>query len=378
MQPERERELAGRLLAAHASGGGELSGEPYVQPIRHYTGSQRLADEISRLLRNRPLAVALSGDLAQPGSYLSLDLAGIPGVLVRDQQGVARAFVNLCRHRGAPVASGSGKAIAGLVCPYHGWVYGLDGSLAACSRPEAFAHQAPGELALHPLPTSEAHGILWVAADAAATAAIDLGGAEMELASFQLERYVPFASLSSERAINWKLVIDTFLEAYHVPHLHRRSLAPYFAGDVALFDAFGAGGRLAVARSSLADLVGQPRQQWEVLPHTTLLYLLFPCTVLIHQQDHVELVRALPVPGHSDRARIQLSLYTPEAVARESEQRHWQKNWQVLCSVTEEDFELAERMQAGYAARPDGDLLFGSNESGLSHFHGSIERALGA
>ncbi len=375
MRPEDERRLAERLLAAR-DGDGDLDGAPYRQPIRHYTCARRLDDEINRLFRRRRLAVGLSGDVASPGSYLEVDVAGTSVLVVRGAAGELRAFLNRCRHRGAPLVCGRGDTGAAFVCPYHGWVYGLDGGLRACSRPAAFAGIDFAALGLQSVGVAEEHGIIFVRLASEGDDGAGLVGAAADLRSFELATLVPFAHESRERRINWKLVVDTFLEGYHVPHLHRRSLAPYFAGGLALFDAFGDGGRLAVARASLADLDGIVPAERRVVPHTTLLYLLFPGTVLIHQQDHVELVRATPIAGHSDRARVDLALYTRGAMRDPSEQRRWQRNWEILRTVTEEDFELAERMQAGFAAGDTGELIFGSNESGLRHFHASIARAL--
>lgn len=375
MRPEDERRLAERLLAAR-EGDRDLDGAPYRQPIRDYTCARRLDDEVSRLFRRRYVAVGLSGDVAGPGSYVEIDVAGTSVLVVRGAAGELRAFLNRCRHRGAPLVCGRGDTGAAFVCPYHGWVYGLDGGLRACSRPAAFDGIDFAALGLESVGVAEEHGIVFVRLAAGGDDGTGLGEAAADLGSFELSTLVPFAHESRERRINWKLVVDTFLEGYHVPHLHRRSLAPYFAGGLALFDAFGDGGRLAVARASLADLDGVAPHERRVVPHTTLLYLLFPCTVLILQQDHVELVRATPVAGHSDRARVDLALYTRGAVGDEREQRRWQRNWEILRAVTEEDFELAERMQAGFAGCDTGQLIFGSNESGLRHFHTSIAHAL--
>ena len=68
-------------------------------------------------------------DVAAPGSYLATTVGGLPVLVVRDDDGTLRAFLNVCRHRGSPLADGCGHARA-LSCPYHAWVYRLDGSLA--------------------------------------------------------------------------------------------------------------------------------------------------------------------------------------------------------------------------------------------------------
>ena len=121
-----------------------------------------------------------------------------------------------------------------------------------------------------------------------------LGGAEREIAPLGLPGYARFARRAMQRAMNWKLVIDTFLEAYHVPSLHRRSLGPTILGTPAAWDAFGRAGRLVAVRRSIADMRRQPEHTWNLLDHSVVLYLIFPNTILIHQVDHVEIVQAYP------------------------------------------------------------------------------------
>src|SRR5262249_22303456 len=109
-------------------------------PGSWYADAAHHALEIDRVFRRSWVGVGLADDVAAPGSYLAADVGPIPVVIVRDDAGNLRAFLNACRHRGAPVAYGSGSSRA-LQCSYHGWVYRLDGSLARAAgvgEPEGF------------------------------------------------------------------------------------------------------------------------------------------------------------------------------------------------------------------------------------------------
>jgi phenylpropionate dioxygenase-like ring-hydroxylating dioxygenase large terminal subunit len=108
----------------------------FRNPMAAYSDAARAQLERDRLFRGRPLFMGLSCRL--PSRRLSCrGDRGIPVLLVRGSDRVLRAFANICRHRGAPVASGCGHARA-FSCPYHGWTYGLDGRLAGIPEAAAF------------------------------------------------------------------------------------------------------------------------------------------------------------------------------------------------------------------------------------------------
>ena len=88
--------------------------------------------------------------------------------------------------------------------------------------------------------------------------------------------------------------IDTFLEAYHIFSLHKRSIGSDYFSDLGVFDAFGPNGRFVGVRRSADDLAGVPEEDWDLFPHTTIQYSLVPNALLVHQMDHVELWRVFP------------------------------------------------------------------------------------
>ena len=79
--------------------------------------------------------------VAKPGDYITVDYVSIPLIIVRGEDGEIRAFANSCRHRGTPVADGSGNCRA-FVCPYHGWAFRHDGALAGVPAPRGYAKSA--------------------------------------------------------------------------------------------------------------------------------------------------------------------------------------------------------------------------------------------
>ena len=118
----REEELAvGRRLLGHIDGRTtDLAGAMFRNRVGAYSSRERAVLERDRLFRARPILMGLSTRLPKPGDYLTEDVAGMPVLLTRGGDGALRAFANVCRHRGAPVAEGCGNARV-FVCPYHAW-----------------------------------------------------------------------------------------------------------------------------------------------------------------------------------------------------------------------------------------------------------------
>ena len=181
-----------------------------------------LARERERLFRHAWHYAGHSGQLEQPGSYLTLHVADVPLVVVRDRDDTLRAFVNVCRHRGAEVVSGSGPCTT-LQCHYHAWTYGLDGALRAAPRADAEPGFDRDGLGLRPAQVGTWGPFIFVNADADAGPLADTlgelpellreGGIEVESLAFHTR-----APYSLEA--NWKVAVENYLECYHCAVAH--------------------------------------------------------------------------------------------------------------------------------------------------------------
>jgi nitrite reductase/ring-hydroxylating ferredoxin subunit len=174
-----------------------LSGRPEWQdttepvahiPVEDYTSAAIRDAEVERLFRPLPLIVGHASEL-RPGQVMAHDDYGVPMLLARDADGVFRAFLNVCRHRGMRLVEQNGVAEtrASVVCPYHGWTYRLDGALRHRLHAEAFDRPCAGGEDLVPLPCEERHGLLWVlpTPGAAIDVAAHLRGLDAELPFFR-------------------------------------------------------------------------------------------------------------------------------------------------------------------------------------------------
>jgi phenylpropionate dioxygenase-like ring-hydroxylating dioxygenase large terminal subunit len=177
--------------------------------------------------------------------------------------------------------------------------------------------------------------------------------------------------------MNWKLLVDTFHEGYHIGFLHRESLKEVLHGNTADFQAFGSNHRLVFPRKKLERLKAEPEETWDLMWNTTVIYALFPNTLLMLQGDHVELARIFPSESRVDRAVMELALYVPKAPKTEEEITHWDRNMQlVLDVVTGEDFPAGRTIQAGLSSGAQTHLIYGRNEPAMIHYHRSLRSAL--
>ena len=132
-----DHEITERVLSHIANRSTDVGDELWREPVENYRSQQRFEAETERVLRRSYAAFCPSAALPEAGSFIARDAAGMPVVAVRGQDGVVRAFQNVCRHRGMRVASDSGCANA-FVCPYHGWTYELNGRLRHIPHAEGF------------------------------------------------------------------------------------------------------------------------------------------------------------------------------------------------------------------------------------------------
>lgn len=345
----------------------------YRQPVSQYIEPTALAQE-RQLFRQQPLFVCLGSEIPNPGDYVTDDFSGVPVLVVRQADGSVRAMINVCRHRGARLVSERGNAARGLVCPYHAWRYGTDGSLLARTYDAGFD---PACERLPSLPVMEHLGVVWVIADPDADPDFTgLAPLQDDFNAYGLADYQHFQTQVVEIRMNWKLVVDTFLESYHIQVLHRKTIGPYLHGNLGSFDGLGPHLRMIIPRLTLKDLADVAPDQRDLLTHSATVYVLFPNTVLINQGDHIETFRIYPGPD-PDHSRMHVSLYAPDPIESESSVRHWQNNMDLLlATVLEEDFPLGENIQRDFPSGAQSHITFGRNEPALAHFHRMLDEAL--
>jgi hypothetical protein len=213
------------------------------------------------------------------------------------------------------------------------------------------------------------------------TAKLDIDGLVYELADefagYGFDSYHHYETRVLHRHINWKLVVDTFLESYHIGVLHRETISPLFYANRSTFNGFGCNLRWTLPRRTIGELRALPEQQWDLIAHTAIVYLLFPNTILVMAQDHLETWHMFPAGNGIDETRMYVSLYIPQPALTDSARRHWNNNFDLLMATVEnQDFPVSEGIQRGFYSGAQEEIVFGRNEPALQHYHRSIRAAL--
>ncbi len=196
---------------------------PTTLPAKFY-GDARLHDrERARIFARSWLLIAHESQLASPGDYVAEVAAGYPLIVLRGQDGVVRAFHNVCRHRAGPLADdGPGKCEgAALVCRYHGWRYALDGRLMSARDFGAAESFDPRDYALKQIACGSWRGFVFVnmGTDAAPLADV-IAPVAARTKHLPLENFRFARATSHTIACNWKTYVENYLEGYHIPLVH--------------------------------------------------------------------------------------------------------------------------------------------------------------
>jgi nitrite reductase/ring-hydroxylating ferredoxin subunit len=374
--PARQRPTEGQLALASLIARGESSHGAGVTtiPASVYTDSGRFEAEQARLFSRRPMVIAPSALLPRPNMAVPHDGFGLPLLLARDKQGKAHVFYNVCRHRGTRLVEGGEPVCAPrLVCPYHAWSYALDGALDGLPRPDTFPGLDKADFRLAELPSAEAGGLIWFAREPADFA--DAHGLAPEFDAFGLAGHHLYRRRVHDVAANWKLIMDAFLESYHVHRLHSPTIARFFADGITAADAIGIHQRSAVGRTD--HLANIDHHDWAALRAAiTFAYQLFPATIVIMSPDYVNLM--VLMPQASGRTLVEDFMLIPEPPASPEEEDHWARSWALLDEgvFAGEDYRAAALGQQGLEAGVLDQLTLGTLETGIRHFHDEVERAL--
>jgi phenylpropionate dioxygenase-like ring-hydroxylating dioxygenase large terminal subunit len=265
-------------------------------PVSNYIDPARFEAEMTAVFRKVPVLAGPSVMLSAR-QYLSIDITGMPVLVTRTKDGAVKAFANVCRHRGMKLCLSSAPTEATrIVCPYHAWTYDLDGKLVGLPRSEIFPGLEKQQLGLPQLPCVESGGLIWLGLDA--NHPPDFSSVQGALAAdfnaFNMGNLFLFDKATFNVNANWKLIMDSMLDSYHVTRLHKNSLAQFGVDSENIIDRIGrhirnAAHRGNFDRAKITNRFGEMRQMM------VFSYIPFPNGIVVVSPHYISLGIVRPI-----------------------------------------------------------------------------------
>ena len=356
--------VAQRVLDHVARSTTDAGAEVWREPVANYCSEARLAKELA-VFRRTATPFCPSAALPEKGSYLAREAAGVPLVAVRGADGEVRAFRNACRHRGTQVASGSGCAKS-FVCPYHAWTYELDGRLRHVPHQDGFPGLDKSTHGLVPVQVEEKHGLIFVAQEKTGTA-IDA------LPEMLGPGRAIFDYREAELEVNWKILLEGFIEGYHIRFTHPESFYPYGFDNLNLIDLYGRNSRVTYPFKRISKLEKVPAPERKVEGLLTYVYHIFPNILVTMLSRHTNLVVLEPLgAGRTRQITWSVAKDTGKAALAEAKRdAAFVGNTGAL-----EDRAVVLAIQQGLKSNANEFFTFGHYESAIVHFHRELDAAL--
>ena len=358
-----------------------------------YTSDAVFASEQELIFETSWFCTARSADLEQPGKFKKVQVGRESVLVVRGRDGLLRAFLNVCRHRGSQLcAEPEGQLRRNLRCPYHSWTYALDGKLVAAPNIGALTDDAGApvdryQFGLAPVPLTEWLGYAWVCLsdspppfeDTVAEATKTLGDVDAinryGIGGLDVGRRIVY-----DVAANWKLIVENFMECYHCSSIHPElvDVLPQFARGMAAQANVGLGAEFGaevqgftVDGSAGFDRLpgiteGQDRRYYAITVKPTVFINLVP--------DHIIFHRMFPLSA--DRTIVECDwLYTADVMTSGRDVAH---SVELFHRVNEQDFGACERTQPAMSSRAyrKGGVLVPA-EHHIAGFHEWVVSRLG-
>lgn len=370
-------DLARRLLhnvkTNHTATGKDRAA--YVKRSR-YVSPERFALERARLFATTPQIVAHESELAEAGACMTVDIAGVSLLVVRGPDGEVRAFRNACRHRSTELVPQEAPCRKkAFVCRYHGWTYDLTGKRIHVPHSSSFAGLEADRDALVAAHARLQNGFVW-ASLAPFDPASHLGDLDAELATLNFGDSRVHARSTREVRGNWKLIVDAFLDGYHIRHLHRDTVYRFFFDAQSEAEPVGPHIRAATARRTLAEVNEKTLENAPIRELVTPSYSIFPNAVLVLHPDYTSVMRLEPLAA--DRTRFVHTMLVEGSVTPEKK-AHFDKSFALIDEgvFASEDLAVVESIQRGMQSSTDELMLFGELEFAAKWFHDAVDTVVG-
>jgi phenylpropionate dioxygenase-like ring-hydroxylating dioxygenase large terminal subunit len=349
----------------------DLSATTWREPVENYRSAERFAAERDLVLRRYPTPFCPSAALPEVGSYVARDAAGTPILAVRGSDGRVRAFRNACRHRGTQLAAGAGCEKA-FVCRYHGWTYGLDGGLRHVPHEHGFPGLDKSTRGLVPVEAVEHQGLVFVTQDEPCVTDTELDDLPPLIPPTQ--RLLQTAE--RELPVNWKVLMEGFLEGYHIRSTHSSTFYPVQFDNLNVIESFGRNNRVAFPYRAINKLRAAPAAERSAPGTLTNVYHLFPNVTLATFPSTMFLTVLEPLA--IERTLFVTYILTDRGADDADAHTAMKRGADLVDLGAAEDRAVACGIQQGLASGANEFFEFGRFEGAIGHFHRTLHAALDA
>ena len=321
--------------------------EAFTIPASWYTDPRVAELEKQSVFGHAWQAVGRLDQVAAPGQFFTVDLAGEPIVVVRSADGELRAFYNVCRHHAAAVVTEAQGTAANFRCPYHGWTYGNDGALKGTPDFDGVCNFDRAKNGLVPIRVAAWENFVFINLDAQAPPLEEfLGSLVPRVKPLGLGSLRFFERRVYDLNCNWKVYVDNYLDGgYHVPHLHKglNSVLDYANYTIENEDRFCLQSSPVETSGASADPDAAATRQGNRANY----FWQYPNFMLNWYEGYLDTNLVLPLSV--DRCRVIFDFYF--AATNDAAKEYNRQSIAVSHRVQEEDVDICESVQRGLHSR---------------------------
>ena len=349
-QKEKLISIARRLLNHNLNGSTDQADECMIKPVSDYTDDDLIKSEVSKIFYDHPVPIALSSELKENNSYKATKAIDTPVLVTRDKNGIIRAFINICKHRGAPVCPEGSGTKSKFNCTYHGWMYDNTGQLVNIFKSDTFGDVDTSKIKLTELFCEERSGFIWVCLNPDIKYNLDewMSGFDSELDDIDLKNWHLFRSIKLNGP-RWKICWDGYLDGYHHHMVHPETVGKNTIVNLIAHDTFGPHQRFAFGLKNINELSDIEEKDWEPENHLRLIHSVFPnSSISAIQNQHCLVSIVFPTPDLQGTITSQyiLCLKEPKTNQEIKEAEEFAKLASV--AIEDEDYPMNFMIQDSY------------------------------
>lgn len=349
-----------------------------TRPNAIFTTQNHFDREQAGIFRRYPVPVTVSALLPEPGMVVADCGYGIPLLISRTKSGEVKVFINACQHKGAKIVEDCEVHKASrLTCPYHAWTYGIDGKLVGVARNDAFDNLDKTERNLVELESREWGGIIYAQLNRDIPA--DWSNLSQQISDDFTALGIPDAHVYGRKTFdlkaNWKVILEPFLEGYHVQRLHAASIGDLFQDAPNIVDMFGPNIRQVSGRIGYEPEMLDEDEAANVHKLVTHAYTAFPNCVIITSQYYTSVM--ILKPNGPDRSTVEYFMLTPGPATTAKAEEVFSRSLELIINVFGgEDFRAAEISQEGLSAGVPEEAVYCGLEANIVNYYEALEKLL--